>query len=119
MRSSLALILILPLALWSANPVWAQAPTTPPLTAFQTLFPHPTGNNGYEELVMAGDLLQNNPALDAATATQATLAAKRHALADPAVRKALELLKQGLDKPIVSPHPKSGTNARYPELGEL
>src|SRR5579871_273890 len=120
MRHTLSLGLALLSCAWGVVSCEAQAPASqPPLTPFQKLFPNPSGNNGYEELVMAGDLLRDNSALDAATAERATLTAKRHALADPAVRKALELLNQGLEKPLVPPHSSINADTTFPELGSI
>jgi hypothetical protein len=76
------------------------APQEQPPPAFPQLFPKPSGNNGYEEFVMAGDLARQHPLLDAASSANATLADKRRALADPQIRRAIELIRIGMNKPI-------------------
>ncbi len=107
-------------ALWPATVARAQTSQDPPhIPNFGRIFPQPTGVNGYEELVMAGDLLYGNTALDVAQAQGATLTAKRHALADPDIRKALDLLRTGLDKKIVSVRPTFDANTLLPEYSSL
>jgi hypothetical protein len=99
-----ASIWIVPLfALLPATVCRAQTQEVPQhIPAFNQIFKQPTGLNGYEDLVMAGDLIYN-PAMDGAQASGATLTDKRRALADPDVQRALALLRSGLDKPIFSP----------------
>jgi hypothetical protein len=83
----------------------SQTTTSPsPFPVFNRLFAQPTGQNGYEDLVMAGDLIYHNAAFRAALQPGATLTTKRRTLADPDVRKALALLRTGLDKQVASPH---------------
>ncbi len=80
-------------------------PTQKPRPIFPQLFPHPTGTNGYEDLVLACDALQESdiyPKLDQ-NWSNTTLEEMRSAFADPPVQKALLLLKNGLNKPIASP----------------
>jgi hypothetical protein len=81
----------------------APAPTVPPEPAFPKLFPKYTGLNGYEDLVMAADLINGNEAVTAAEKEDATLKEMRKALEDPTVDRALQLAHLGLDKPIQSP----------------
>jgi hypothetical protein len=87
-----------------------EAPTPPTSTpppplppAFGQLFPEPSGHNGYEEIVLAGDLARASQTIGPAMKATATLAQKRRALADPGNARALALLRQGLAKPIHSP----------------
>jgi hypothetical protein len=97
----------------------AQAPLQA-VNNFVKLFPNPTGLNGYEDLVRAGDILQNSPVWQAlehpAGEEPPTLAMKRRAIADPIVRAALEALRAGLQKPITSPHAKLDDETVFPEL---
>jgi hypothetical protein len=89
------------------------------LSVFRQLFPEPTGQNGYEELVQAGDLMWNNVAVRAATATGATLETKRRALADPDVKRALALVRRGLNKPVRSPRTEFTPATLFPEFAPL
>jgi hypothetical protein len=78
-----------------------------PEAVLRQIFPHPTGRNGYEDLVLAGELARSDHDLDDATAilpwSHPTLAKKRRALRSPQVVRALALLRRGLSKPIVRP----------------
>ena len=90
--------------LWSAllalvliSPVSAQEPEKAPSSpVFQQLFPEPTGANGYEEIVMAGDLVRGSQTMAAAEEPGATLAAKRRALGDPKNRSSRQLAQPPL-----------------------
>ena len=73
----------------------------PPL--FATLFAQPTGMNGYEEWIQAGDLVRNNEMLNQAMDADTTLTYKRRILADTTVQKALRLLREGMEKPTIAP----------------
>jgi hypothetical protein len=96
----------------------SQAIPAPP-TAFSQLFPQPTGQNGYEDIVVAGDLIQNNTLLAAAEQPNATLAHMRAALADPACRRALALMRRGLTKPMQSPRTRIDFITAFPDLALL
>ena len=89
-------------------------PPRPP--AFARLFPQPTGVNGYEEWVQAGDLIRNNALIDAGREPGATLTFKRHLLADANVMQALRLLRVGLNKPILTPHTLQDESSAFSEL---
>ncbi|MBC8102454.1 MAG: hypothetical protein H7Z41_07680, partial [Cytophagales bacterium] len=90
---------------------------------FPALFPRPDGQNGYEEIIAAGDLIHRNTALEAAEGREATLLQRRAALADPACRQALVLLRRGLAKPMRSPRtkidPQSNPIREYAHLRSL
>ncbi|HLK56470.1 MAG TPA: hypothetical protein VKU00_07895 [Chthonomonadaceae bacterium] len=126
MRGSIARIIIgLILALSSGATLAQNGGNAPPGAqrqpelkppSFPILFPNPTNNNGYEEWVKAADLIQNNDAIDTATEPGATLTLKRRVLMDRDVVQALELLHEGLKKPIVSPHHNLDENTLLPEL---
>jgi hypothetical protein len=94
---ALSLCAALPMAL---RPVWAQVEPKP---LFNQIFPQPTGKNGYEDLVMASDLLIFNAAIKTIQEPGATLTARRRALADPEIQRALALVRSGLDKQIDAP----------------
>ncbi|HEV2471555.1 MAG TPA: hypothetical protein VGS41_02750 [Chthonomonadales bacterium] len=96
-------------------PALGQSDASDPMADFYYIFPHPTGSNGYEYLVRAGMMLSGNKTLLAAESGDATLTARQMALADPAVRKALRLLGQGLDMPVSSPRTEIDQNTRFPE----
>lgn len=68
----------------------------------------------YAELFEAGRLLKSNPALDAATQSNATLFQKRMALSDKSVVRAFDLLHAWLEKGGV-PFP-TGADARGSDL---
>jgi hypothetical protein len=100
----------------------ATAQIQPPASVnnFAKLFQNPTGQNGYEEFVRAGDMLQNSAAWRAleggGTDQPPTLAMKRQFISDPAVRSALETLKAGLMKPVHSPRQQIDDETLLPEL---
>lgn len=87
----------------------------PPGTVLRQLFPKPTGLNGYEDLVLAGEWIRGHKLLDAAQAPNATLTLKRRALSDPKVARARRLLRQGLSKPIQSPHKEIDVETYFPQ----
>jgi len=95
------------------------APVVPPDPAFPKLFPKYTGMNGYEDLVVAGDLINGNEAVRIAELSGATLKQMRTALEDPTVERALGMLHTALDKPIQSPRDpgKLDEDTLLPEYG--
>lgn len=99
--------------------VWAQQPETPqekPKPAFPQIFPQPTGTNGFEEFVLAGDLARQHPLLDIATQANATLGDKRRALFAPEIRKAMELIRIGVGKNVEPPQRVLDENTLFPEF---
>jgi hypothetical protein len=85
---------------------------------FPRLFPHPTNNNGYEEWVLAADLIQGDAKVEAMLANpNLTLSWKRRALDDPAVIQALQFVHAGVNKPVFSPRATMDENTLLPELG--
>jgi hypothetical protein len=78
---------------------------------FPEIFPQPTGQNGYEDIIAAADLIRENPLLDTATTPDATLAQKQAALSDPACQQALTRLRLGLTKPLQSPRQKGESSS--------
>jgi hypothetical protein len=103
----------------------AQTDPQPPLKpAFDRIFTHPTGNNGYEDLVRAGDIVQDSKAFaeilgDQGGATAPTLAAKRRLIFQPEILHAFELIRSGINKPITSPRETPDDETIFPELGEF
>lgn len=99
-----------------AQPAAAQMP--PPKGIFGQVVPHPTGRNGYEELVMAGERLQASPLFVQGKENWAnlSLAEKRLVLADKPVTDALRLLRLGLAKPVMSPRTDLSFETMLPEL---
>src|SRR6266511_6158846 len=72
---------------------------------FPQLFPRPTGQNGYEELVLAIDQLRRSARFKQSqemTGSEGglTLAFRRRVLADPPVVRALTLVRRGLAKRV-------------------
>jgi hypothetical protein len=95
----------------------AQTPNnTPPRSAFSQIIDKPTGLNGYEEFVLAGDLVHGNQPLADATQEGSTLTVKRRALADPNVKRARALLRDGLNKGVSDPRTQLDENTLFPEL---
>ncbi len=98
----LTLLLLDPIARPSAR---AQEPPVDSL--FQQLFPQPTGQNGYEEVVAAGEMLKRSALLlsgEQAGLKTLTLSQKRALLADPPIQEAMTLLRHGLAKSLHTPH---------------
>ncbi len=92
---------------------------TPPADLFSKLFPRATGQNGLEEMVRAGDILANSPAVKEweGAEKELTLTMKRRLLKDPQVAQAIVLYRQGLSKPIV--FPVSEDEARFSSFAYL
>src|SRR5438445_7309507 len=65
---------------------------------FGQFFPKPTGENGFEELIMAGDLVRGKESLLTGLNADATLSQKRLILSDRDCIRALALIRQGLAK---------------------
>ncbi|MEP6755663.1 MAG: hypothetical protein ABJA67_09195 [Chthonomonadales bacterium] len=82
----------------------AQTPLEP---LFPKLFPQPTGKNGLEEIIMAGDLLASSQAMKdfELMPTKPTLFEKRTILSDARVSRAITLYRSGLRKKLVMPKP--------------
>lgn len=103
------------------SPAASQAPEPLPTNNFAKLFANPTGQNGYEEMVRAGDILANAPVWRDYNNTigsdqPATLQVKRRLVSDPLVRSALDTLRAGLKKPVRSPRASLDDEIIFPEL---
>jgi hypothetical protein len=110
-------------ALSSGGAAARQAPgdEPPPPTVFSQVVPHPTGENGYEELVRAVDALKRSrlwreAELAADPEPGLSLAAKRRVLQDPPVLRCLDLVRRGLAKPVRSPRETLNSQTLLPEL---
>jgi hypothetical protein len=91
---------------------YAQETSSPSL--FQQIFPQPTGQNGYEEIVAAGEMLSRSTLLaqgEQKGLNTLTLTQKRAVLADPPVSDALALFRLGLTKSLHTPRDKSHEGA--------
>src|SRR5688500_7524201 len=97
----------------AAVPVAARADEPGP-SAFERLFPNPTGRNGYEEIVAAGDLALQ-AGREAPLVRPTRLEHYRRLLRHPASRQALRLLRAGLRKPAVNPPAEPGSGGFFPE----
>src|SRR5262249_40593901 len=87
----------------------------PEPSLFSQIILKPTGQNGYEEFVAAADLVrQSAPRVDIAVG--GTLKQKRAALADRNCARALELLRRGMQKPVVLPRTSVDWGTTGPEL---
>jgi hypothetical protein len=121
-RSSAILASLLALACLPAAGLAEQAPPVPPASRprsmFQIAVPHPTGKNGYEELVLAAELVRSSEVWKRVEllGAEATLAQKREALVDPPVVKAMGLIRQGLAKPVSQPRTEMGPETLLPEM---
>lgn len=90
---------------------------------FPILFPHPTGQNGYEEFVRAEDLIKNSEGNRLYDQTYAdndpvplTLTLKRKIVSDPDVQQAFVLLHTGVQKAVQSPHIAMDDDSPLPEM---
>jgi hypothetical protein len=115
MRHGAICFVILLYTMLAATTCCAQAQIAPP-SVFNQIFKQSTGQNGYEDLVMAGDLLANNAALKSIRTPGATLTMKRRALADPDLQQALALMRAGLDKQIVAPPDSADPAPPFPHI---
>jgi hypothetical protein len=79
----------------------------------------PADENGYDALVAAGVALRASKRFAAAQGAEATLAAKRAALEDRPVIRALALLRQGLAKPVFLPRDAAPITDRFPRMAEF
>lgn len=74
------------------------------------------GANGYEELMAAAEALKAGKSFEAVERGDGTLAAKRQALQDPPVIRALALLRRGLGKPVFSPREEFSVESSLSEM---
>ena len=89
-----------------------------PFDTLQKVIPNPTGKNGYEEFVVASAMIRYSTEItDAVEQNRVTLKEKRQGVAMN--RKALELFRAGLKKPILPPREKVGFDTVFPELGHF
>lgn len=87
----------------------AQETPEPYKPVFDQVIPKVTGNNGYEELVLAGDLVASNRAfadLIDPSITPLRLSVIKKVLQDRDLVRARELLRVGLSKPVNTPREK-------------
>jgi hypothetical protein len=124
MRSAFPfLLIVLPSVFPVTLSAAAQTPApSGPKDSFSVVVPKPTGKNGYEELVLAGDALGRSKAwatYQAAKPDAQSLSAKRRVLIDPQVQKALTLIRQGLGKPVYSPRAEVDFDTALPELAKM
>lgn len=115
--------LVLPLLLLTASAAAAQAPAGPPpprvVNNFARLFPSPTGKNGYEELVQAGDLVGSSADFRLLEEGNAPLSVQRRVLQESPIQKALGLMRRGLAKQTFSPRTELHIDTLLPELQEF
>lgn len=91
----------------------------PPKPVFPQLFPHPTGRNGYEEIVMAADLAVAAASRKDLWMPGVTLSEMRAAMKDPDNVRAIALLGAGLKKPIQSPRTTLTYSTTLPDLAGM
>jgi hypothetical protein len=110
----------LPACAIAQEPAASPKPPAPPPSLLRQVVPKPTGANGYEDLLAAVDALRTSRRFAAVEeAASPTLDAKRRALRDPPVLRALELVRRGLGKPVTSPREKPDIHTLFPEYGGL
>jgi hypothetical protein len=115
MRALLPLAAALALACSSSAFGQVQPKPAPKTSIFSQVVPKPTGRNGYEDLVLAAELLSNTPVFQKAKETS-TLAQKRAVLSDRNVSRVFQLLNQGLKKPVLQPRENVTFSTLLPEL---
>jgi hypothetical protein len=107
------------------TPALAQgaAPPAPPAAKkpiFKQVVPKPTGENGYEDLVLAADALNSSrvwlQAEQRIAEGKLTLAMKRRVLEDANVLRALVLMRRAVTKPVMSPRDDLGFDTLLPEF---
>ncbi len=74
--------------------------------------------NGFHDLMAAAESLQKSPLFPKTLEPDATLTLKRRALQDPPVRRALNLLRSGLAKPVALPRPDPA-RVNFPHLAKF
>lgn len=98
----------------------ASRPEPPPQPIFGQVVANPTGRNGYEDYVLAADIMIQPKVRDAEDAVYAQprllspLAAKRAWVA--AAKRALDLVRAGNAKPIFNPRSKMNGAPLFPEF---
>jgi hypothetical protein len=112
--------MLLVLTLLAVPPRGASAENAPdrptPPSIFSEVIKQPTGKNGYEELVLAGEVLRSSKLFQQAEMGETTLAFKRRVVRDPPVIKSLTLLREGVAKPVFSPRERLTYTTLLPEM---
>lgn len=108
-----SLLIVLPGAASAQNQNREQKPAK---SVFQQVIPKPTGKNGYEELIYAGELAKQSELLARASEENATLTLKRQALNEPGIQRALAFLRAGLAKQTFSPRTEIDDETLLPEF---
>lgn len=97
------------------------APAEVPEPFYPRLFNKPTGDNGYEEFVLAADMAEASSLVqeyeDAYYGHPGpSIAVKRRLIAAPGVQRILSLIRSGLKKRVRSPRPRQELTTTTPEL---
>jgi len=98
----------------TALPAAAEPPKERPL--YDRVIRKATGENGYEELVLAAQSLRASKLWGEVEGQETTLETKRRVLADRNVVRALMWVRQGLAKPVFSPREVLTFETELPEL---
>ena len=116
-----AALLVLPALLLTALPAVVAAPRQKekPKSLLRQLVPRTTGRNGYEEFLMAADLVKSSKLWQEVGRKQLTLAQKRRVLGDRKLQRALALVRKGVSKRVHSPRESLDFESPLPELGAL
>ena len=118
MRPSSLLIACWTLAALAPLAAHAQAPPAPG-SVFKEVINQPSGKNGYEELVLATEVLRTSKLWPKVEQGDATLSDKRLVLGDKPVIRVLALVKQAMAKPVFSPREALKPGELPPELNGL
>jgi hypothetical protein len=112
-------ILVAVLAVAAGN-LWAQDEDDgDKRTVFEQLFPDPTGRNGYERIVRAGELSRELESGRPRTLALLPLAERREVLRDPRCVEALSLLRSGLAMSITLPRTEITAASPCPDYALL
>ena len=112
------ILLLLLCIMYPLNLMAQNSPESPKNSVFTQLFPNPTGNNGYEDAMKAGDLLTENKLIDEMMKAKTPIEQKREFIYSAKWQKARHLIRTGLSKPIFLPpqvHGKENFRMIFPE----
>lgn len=113
MGGMIALLLASALALGQTAPAGV-ADQDRPKTPYETLFPNPTGKNGFEDYVLAG--MAARQALAGIDDVQWPSQFERNRVIASRGERAFALMREGNKKPVSDPRTKLGMDTLFPEL---
>ncbi len=116
MIGMIALLLASALALGQTAPAGA-ANQDRPKTPYETLFPNPTGKNGFEDYVLAG--MAAREAMTGIDNVQWSSQYERNREIASRSARAFALMREGNKKPVSDPRTKLDTETLFPELADF